>query len=159
VRETLAFAAAAAALAGCGAQPEARDASAPATPAAEQPWTLEGAALVRREGRAPVFRLVCAGRELHAELPGVARISSEDRLTVGAGDRLVVLVVSMEGAEQGIGAAGPHEPDFLAALAQGAPLAASYGARQMALGIPAAEPRAQFVAECHGPAAHRPPRG
>jgi len=158
VRETLALAAAAAALAGCGAEPEARDASAPApssAPPAVQPWSLEGQALVRREGGALVFRLVCVGGELQAELPGVARISSEDRLTLGAGDQLAVLVVPMTGSDVGIRASGAREDAFIAALAHGAPIGASYGAQQLAFGTPAAEPRAQFLASCAAKSANR----
>ncbi|HEY8574414.1 hypothetical protein [Phenylobacterium sp.] len=117
-------------------------------------WNVEpagdGVALVRREASgAEAFRLVClTSGELYAELPGLTRIGSEDRLTLGAGDQLAVLVVSMDGPAQGLRATGAREAGFLESLGRGAPLAVSYSARQLAPGAPPAELRAAFVAAC-----------
>lgn len=149
---------AAAALAACEAPPPPTDAGAEtARPAVAQPrpaWTLEtsaaGVALIRREASgAEVFRLLCPrSGDLYAELPGLTRIGSEDRLTLGAGDQLAVLVVSMEGADQGLRATGARDPAFLAALSRGQPLAISYSSHQLALGAPPPDARAAFLASC-----------
>lgn len=149
------------ALAACGRPDETssvRTAAAPDQPAVQTgpAWTLEtsataGTALVHRDaGGAEVFRLACrrGPPDLYATLPGLTRIDSEDRLTLGAGDQLAVFVVSMEGPAQGLRAEGARDPAFLAALTSGGPIAASYGARQVSLPPPPADARAAFAAGC-----------
>ena len=160
-RRTGAAALAVIALAACGRPDEtipARKAATPDQPAVQTgpAWTLEtsataGTALVHQDaGGAEVFRLACrrGSPGLYAALPGLTRIDSEDRLTLGAGDQLALFVVSMEGPAQGLRADGARDPAFLAALTRGGPIAASYGARQISLPPPPAEARAAFAAGC-----------
>jgi len=134
-------------------------ATAPTTvPAASKAgWRLEDSAasgvvlMNMDESGETLLRLACRRTppgSLYAELPGFARIDSEDRLTIGAGGELAVLVVSMEGSAVGLRAEGQPQPKFVAAVAEGRPLAVSYGSRQISLGAPAQQDRSTFAAAC-----------
>jgi hypothetical protein len=150
-------------LAACGRPADTRRPAEPPPPPQVQSealagpsWTLQasaasGAALVHSDAAGEeVMRLACRRRpsDLYAALPGITRIDSEDRLTLGAGDQLAVLVVSMDGPAQGLRAEGSRDPAFLAALAEGRPIAASYGARRILLPPPPAGVRTAFAAGC-----------
>lgn len=123
-------------------------------------WRLEspaagGAALVHAgaDGR-EVLRLACRpdAPGLQAEVPGIVRVGSEDRLTLGAGaePELAVFVVSMAGPDQGLRATGQAQPAFVAALAEGGEVRVSYGARQLSLPPPPRGAGAAFAARCAG---------
>lgn len=130
---------------------------APALPAPAEPrWTLEtsataGTALVRADAAGgEVLRVACRANppELYAAVPGVQRIGSEDRLTLGAGPELAVFVVSMDGPPEGLRATGQFQPAFIDALAAGRDVGVSYGARQMTLPPPPRETASAFAAKC-----------
>jgi hypothetical protein len=157
------------ALAACAEQadrdpPPAKEPDA-ALPGPTARWSLQasatsGSALVRfDETGAEVFRLACrrAPDGLYAEAPAVMRIGSEDRLTLGAGDQLAVLVVSMEGPDQGLRAEGALQAEFIEALAAGRPLALSYGARQAAFGTVPSDTGSAFARACTAPGPAAPP--
>ncbi|HVI34400.1 hypothetical protein [Phenylobacterium sp.] len=152
-------------LAACGpaaqapATPETPEPKAAAPVAVAEPrWSLEtpaagGAALVHADaGGREVLRVGCRPdrRELQAAVPGIARIGSEDRLTLGAGTELAVFVVSMAGPDQGLRATGQPQPGFVEGLAEGREVGVSYGARQLTLPGAPRDVAAAFAARCGG---------
>lgn len=123
---------------------------------AESQWTMQasataGAAIVLTdEGGKEVFRLACrrSPADLYAAVPLLRRVGSEDRLTLGAGDELAVLVVSMEGPEEGLRATGARQPAFVSALAEGRAISFAYGQRQITLPPLRLDVRTDFAAAC-----------
>lgn len=123
---------------------------------AEPRWNLEnsataGTSLVHSDAAGQeVLRVVCRFNppELYAAVPGINRVGSEDRLTVGAGAELAVFVVSMEGPDRGLRATGQPQPEFVAALAAGREIGVSYGSRQLMLPAPTREIGTTFAARC-----------
>jgi hypothetical protein len=155
------FAVAALAVLACAACDQVATSERPVDPPSPEPaapqsaWALDekDSALVHRDAAgAEVLRLTCGPRpaELHTALPGFTRVASEDRLTLGIGDELANMVVSMEGPDLGLIASGQPPSAILAPLAAGAPVGVSYGARQMMLDGPPPEVGAAFAAGCRG---------
>jgi hypothetical protein len=114
----------------------------PQAAAANEPtWKLQtsanaGATLVYTDAAgAELLRLACRRRPagLDAALPTFTRIASEERLTIGVGEALATLVVSMAGPDTGLTATGQPQPALMAPLLDGKPIGVSYGARQMTL--------------------------
>lgn len=147
------------AAAACGEAPEAV-APAPAPPPVPAPaagWALQasaaGTAIAWTDAAgAEVMRIACrpGGEALYAAVPQVARIGSEERLTVGAGEVLATLVVPPDiPAGAPVSGAGELPDGFVAALEDGGALAASYGAHPVGpLPPPEGEVRRAFVDGC-----------
>lgn len=147
------------------APPEAGDDSSPAAaspepaeaPAAGAPgWNLQSSgggvalALLGGSGEALV-RLFCpAGRQvLLVNVPEFKPVGSEERMSLGSGGQVVVLVADSSGDPQrgGVSAAGPT-PDNLAALI-GGPVAVNYGAQDSGPHpAPPAQAARAFAAAC-----------
>lgn len=95
------------------------------------------------------FALTCAAGDLHVRAPGLERIGSEDRLTLGAGDEAFALVADLTSPEAGVVASGPVPADFLARLARGEAIGLVYGAQRIGpLPAPEAAVVGPFVAAC-----------
>jgi hypothetical protein len=136
------------------AQPAPAAAPSEAQAADGRQWTLEPPATLVYAGAdgAPVLRLTCRTGPpgLEAVLPGLTRIGSEDRLTLGVGDTLATLVVSMEGPDTGLLATGQLQPELMAPLLAGRPVGISYGQSQLLLPAPARRLSEPFVKACGG---------
>ena len=141
------------ALAACAPDEPARTTDAPTASA----WTMQvsaaaGAALVlRSETGAERLRIACRRQpaDLYVVAPVFRQIGSEERLTLGAGDALATLVVAQDtppGAP--LAASGMLTEIFIAAVAAGRPIGASYGASQIAPLAPPPELAARFADAC-----------
>lgn len=118
-------------------------------------WDLqssgEGVALALLDGERTIVRLFCpAGQnQLLVNVPGFEPIGSEERMSVGSGGEVTVLVADSRGDPQrgGVSASGPV-PDDLAALIAG-PFSANYGAQDSGPhpAVPSQSARA-FAAAC-----------
>ncbi len=88
------------------------------------------------------FALTCASGDLHVRAPGLERIGSEDRLTLGAGDEAFALVADLTSPEAGVVASGRIPADFMARLARGEAIGLVYGAQRIG---PVPAPEAAIV--------------
>ena len=129
----------------------------PSQGAASAPtWKLEvsataGTALVHTgSDGVEVMRLACrrSPADLYAALPTFTRINSEDRLTIGVGEALSPLFVSMDGPDAGLTATGLPLPAMMEALLAGSSVGVSYGARQLTLPSPPRAISEAFVEAC-----------
>jgi len=136
-------------LAACG---RAADKPAPAQPPAPTPppmvWSGDAHAMELWQDGVQLLKIECdrkTGLTLHGAQ--FKPVGSEERMSVGAGDVVVTLVATPDGAAvKGEGAA---DPDFLLALSQGRKVAVNYGYQNM--GPYDGPPRAlaePFVAAC-----------
>jgi len=120
---------AALALAACG-KPAEQPKPAPAPAPPPLVWSAEEDALVLRDHGADLLKIECAkdkGLTIHGER--FKPVASEERMSVGAGDVVVTLVATPDGAAvKGEGAA---DPDFLRALGEGRKVAVNYGYQNM----------------------------
>lgn len=142
-----------------GGEPEPRTTSGTTSTAAAggegRRWDLqssgEGVALALLDGDRTIVRLFCpAGKHrLLVNLPGFRPVGSEERMSIGSGGEVAVLVADSRGDPQrgGVSATGPV-PDNLAALIAG-PVSVNYGAQDSGPhpAIPAQSARA-FAAAC-----------
>lgn len=139
-----------------GSPPAAASAPSQAAAARQPTWRLQtsataGAALVYTDADdAELLRLACrrSPADLYAALPTFTRIASEDRLTIGVGEALATLVVSMEGPDTGLIATGQPQRAIMAPLLEGKPVGVSYGARQLMLQAPPRPVSQAFVEAC-----------
>lgn len=134
-------------------------APAQAPPAAEQPaerWSLQasaaaGAAVILSDASGERLRIACRRNpaDLFVSAPALTPIGSEERLTLGAGDELAVLVVE-QGLPEGapLQAVGAMSPAWVEAMAAGRPVAVSYGAQQVKAPELPADVRAAFAQGC-----------
>lgn len=150
-------------LGGCVEQDAARPGPLPSvhgsSPAASRPiWTIEvsataGAALVLNEaGGGERLRIACRRNptDLYVAVPAFHRIGSEDRLTLGAGDEVMPLVVAPAAtAGASVEATGELSQAFVEAIAAGRPIGAAYGAQQIrAVDAPAPDLAQRFAQAC-----------
>lgn len=130
-----------------------------ATPAqAAEAWSLDAsatagtAAVLSYPGGAERLRIACrrSPAELYVEAPTIARIGSEERLTLGAGDELATLVAQVVDAppEAPLTARGTLPAAWIEAMAAGRPLAVTYGATSLSLPPLPADTRAAFAEAC-----------
>lgn len=141
------------ALAACDPAPPAPPAPEPAPAPAPAPaaWaaTSEGVLAWVDEDEARRFALSCDAGVLRVHAPWLARIGSEDRLTVGAGDEAFALVADLASPEAGVTASGPVPADFLARLARGEAIGLVYGAQPIGpVPAPEAAVLGPFVDAC-----------
>lgn len=143
---------AALALAACGKPAEQPKPAPSPAPAAVAPpplvWSAEEGALVLRDHGAELLKIECSkkkGLTVHGER--FKPVGSEERMSVGAGDVVVTLVATPDGAAmKGEGAA---DPDFLRALGEGRKVAVNYGYQNMgAYDGPPREIAEPFTAAC-----------
>jgi len=138
------------ALAACGKPAEQPKPAAPAPAAAPLPldWLAENGALVLRDHGAELLKIECSkakGLTIHGER--FKPVGSEERMSVGAGDVVVTLVATPDGA--GMKGEGPADPDFLRALGEGRKVAVNYGYQNMgAYDGPPREIAEPFTAAC-----------
>ena len=88
---------------------------------------------------------------LHIVVPGFTPVSSEDRLTLGAGDEAFAYVADLDASAPGVIGGGAIDADLMGRLARGEPLRAVYGAQTVGP-LTAARPDdlAGFAERCRG---------
>ncbi len=88
---------------------------------------------------------------LHIVVPGFTPISSEDRLTLGAGDEAFAHVADLDASGPGVVGGGAIDADLMDRLGRGEPVRAVYGAQTVGP-LTAARPDdlAGFAERCRG---------
>jgi hypothetical protein len=125
------------------------------TPSLAKPlaWTAGQGAIVLQEGGADVLRIACTGGQLLVHGERFKPVGSEERMSIGAGDAIAVLVATPadDRTPPTVKGEGDADPAFLAALGEGRKIAVNYGYQNMGPydGPPAAMAQA-FVAGCRG---------
>jgi hypothetical protein len=127
-------------------------------PGAGGGWTMQasataGAALVHtaKDG-AEDLRVACRRNpaDLWVSAPRFSRIGSEDRLSLGAGDKATALVADLQAEGAGVEASGPVAPEFLEALRAGGEIGVSYGSQALRLTPPEPATAERFARSCAG---------
>lgn len=125
------------------------------TPSLAKPlaWTAGQGVIVLQEGGADVLRIACAGGQLLVHGERFQPIGSEERMSIGAGDAIAVLVATPaeDRTPPTVKGEGEADPAFLAALGEGRKIAVNYGYQNMGPydGPPAGMAQA-FVSGCAG---------
>lgn len=118
------------------------------------PWSLmatgAGLALIHAVDGRETLRLYCTtDGQLGAHAPMLSDIGSEERFSLGVGDRIVVLVAASTDGEPGVTASAGLEEEQLAVLSGEAGVMAAYGASTVGP-LPAVPEalRTSFVGSC-----------
>ena len=121
-------------------------------PLVEPPAAPVDMAFVDASG-AERLQLSCrdAPAALHIVVPGFSPVSSEDRLTLGAGDEAFAHVADLDASGPGVTGGGAIDPELMDRLGRGEPVRAVYGAQTVGP-LTAARPDelAAFAERCRG---------
>lgn len=132
--------------------PAARPGDAAPAPASEWVFGLgknsvELTHLVGGKADAPDLRLICArGQGFTLMAPRLSHVASEERLSLGAGNKVTALVATK--ADRGVQAAAPIGGELLAILSSSEPLTFHYGAASAGPFTPPAAVRRVFQETC-----------
>ena len=130
-------------------------APAPETPAPVADWQStssgEGVGLSLIQAGQSVLTLSClrSPEGFRVTVPGFTKITSEERLSVGAGDEAFVMVADLASDQPGVVATGESPTDFLDRIERGGAISASYGAQTSGPHpAPDAEQARAFLTDC-----------